>query len=150
MGEHGLDVLRRVHDLGGAVLAPPATGLSDLVLHGHGLPVQGIKRGVQRRGVLLDGHHVMRQQLLADHDGVRADGVEGIQGDDMPGQRVVLVQLPQQRRQFGDLVGLRATAKAAGPGCAPRASSAAAGMGMRDGAGNGPPGTDGDLGNPSS
>jgi hypothetical protein len=39
---------------------------------------------------------------------VGGDGVLGAGGDDVPGQRVVAVQFCQQRREFGDLVGLGA------------------------------------------
>jgi hypothetical protein len=37
---------------------------------------------------MLDGHDVVRQELFADDDGVRADGVQGVEGDDVPGQAV--------------------------------------------------------------
>jgi hypothetical protein len=53
---------------------------------------------------MLDRQHVVRQELLADQPGVRADSVPGIGGDHVPGQRVPLVQAAQQRRELRDFV----------------------------------------------
>jgi hypothetical protein len=50
----------------------------------------------------------VREELAADDPGVGFDGVAGVGGDDVPGQRIVLVQVTQQRREPGDLVRLGA------------------------------------------
>ena len=102
------DVRGGVHDLDGAALAPPVASFLGGVLDRDGFPVQGVEFGPQGRGVLLDGENIVRQEFLADERRVGADGVPGVGGDDVPGQRVVPVQFPQQRRELRDLVGLRA------------------------------------------
>ena len=50
----------------------------------------------------------MREQFSADQLRVGADGVAGVGGDDVAGQRVVPVQREQQRRELRHLVRLRA------------------------------------------
>jgi hypothetical protein len=106
VGEPGADVPRSVHALDGAALAAAVALFGGLVLHRDLRPVQGVQFLPQLLGVALDREHVVRQQLLADQRRVGLDGVPGIGGDDVPGQRVVPVQVPEQRREPRHLVGL--------------------------------------------
>src|SRR5258708_16066069 len=56
------DVLRGVHDLDGAALAPPVAFLPGLVLDGDFPPVQGVQFLPQLLRVELDGEHVVRHR----------------------------------------------------------------------------------------
>ena len=88
------DVRGGVHDLDGAALAPAVAFLLGDVPDRDRRPVQRVQLLPQLRGVLLDGEHVVREELLADERGVGADGVPGVGGDDVPGQRVVAGSAP--------------------------------------------------------
>ena len=91
MREPLADVLGGVHDLDGAALAAAVAVFPGLVLHGDLRPVQGVSFPQLLR-VQLDREDVVREELPADELGVGLDGVPCVGGDDVPGQRVVLVQ----------------------------------------------------------
>ncbi len=88
-------------DLDGAALAPPVPFLLRHVLHGDRFPVQGVDLVPWCRGALPDREDVVRQQFPAGEPGAGFHGVACAGGDDVPGQAVVPVQLPQQRRELG-------------------------------------------------
>jgi len=94
VGEPRADVLRGVHDLDGAAFAAAVALFGGRVLHRDLRPVQGVQFLPQLLGVALDREHVVRLQFLADQPRVSLDGVPGVGGDDVPGQRIVPFQVP--------------------------------------------------------
>ena len=91
----------------GAPLAPSVAALLGLMGDRHRGPVQGVDAGEQGGRVLLDRHHVVRQQLLGDHAGVRAHGVPGVHREHAPADAADPGrEAAQQRRELRHLVGL--------------------------------------------